>query len=198
MKKILILFLLPLQSFAQSTFNLDTVNQIFLGIINEYRLENNLYPYNLDRGLAPFTLQQCQNMKKNGVTHGEEGTPYSFRNRWRTFIKNYPEYSTISYRGENIAMSFIPLEGTGDFTFSSPYSIKNDVKIEYHEFDDLMVFINDGNCTDSCIAYHVFYQWKNSPGHNRAMLNPDFTTIFLGLDRYGTYILSALCFIENS
>lgn len=198
MRKIIILFLLPIQTFAQSTFNLDTINQIFLGIINEYRVENNLNPYTLDEGLAPFPLQQCQYMKKNGVNHGEEGTKYSFRNRWRYFINNYPSYREIQYRGENVASSYIPLNGTGDWVSSVPYTEKDGVKIEYHEFDDLLVSINDGTCTDTCIAYHVFYQWKNSPGHNMAMLNPEFTTIYLGIERHGLYILSALCFIKNS
>lgn len=197
MRLFLLLLFLPLQSFAQSTFSLDTINHIFLGLVNEYRLENNLNPYELDRGLSPFVLQHCENMKKIGVTHGESGTIYSFRSRWSRFILLHPEYREVTYRGENLAGSYIPLNGTGDISFSTPYTVVDGKQIAHHEFDEILPKVNDGNCKDSCIAQHIFYQWKSSPGHNRALLDPEFNKIYLGIVRNRDMLLSGLVFIQN-
>jgi uncharacterized protein YkwD len=180
MRFILILLLTPLTLLSQSTFDLKVLNQEFLEDINQYRISNGVHPLQIDTGLSPFVIEHCEFMANEvGVTHGEL-TNYSFQNRWYRFISRHRQYIPIQYRGEILLSVFVPENGTGD---SGGEGIVNQ--------------INKGECGDDCISQHMIENWKSSSSHNEALLDKEFTHLYLGAYRKGHVIYGGVIFVKN-
>lgn len=181
MRYFIIFFLLPFSVFAQSTFDIKTLNGAFLHDLNYYRSECGIGPLVLDTGLMPFMKEHCEFMANEvGVTHGEY-TNYSFKNRWDTFTKTHREYRNIKYRGEILLSVFVPVNGTGDI----------------QDEDGITKLILDGECSDSCLSLHMLDQWSHSPQHNYALLNGTFTHMYLYAYRKGHQIFAGVIFIDK-
>ena len=130
---ILLLALLTatLQTFAQ-TPTLDSEEQAFLKLINDYRAQNGAGPLNASIALTNASKWMSGDMAaKNYFSHTDSQGRDPFV-RMAAF-----NYGYNSYRGENIAAGYSDAAST-------------------------------------------FNQWKNSPGHNENMLNPNYKVIGIG------------------
>ncbi len=119
-------------SHAQSGATLDSEEQAFLVLINNYRQQNGLVALQASTSLNTASDWMSNDMaQKNYFSHTDSLGRDPFT-RMRSFGYNYN-----TYMGENIAAGYSDAAST-------------------------------------------FNQWKNSPGHNQNMLNPNYRVIGIG------------------
>lgn len=118
-----------IQTYAQT---LDTEEQTFLKLINDYRAQNGAGPLKASIALTSAAKWMSNDMAaKNYFSHADSRG----RNAFARMAAS--GYSYHSFRGENIAAGYSDAAST-------------------------------------------FNQWKNSPGHNQNMLNPNYRVIGIG------------------
>ena len=136
-------------AFTTADYCMDTEEQEFLRIINDYRVQNGLVPYvasqtlgaaarfhSIDMGTANYVAHMLSG--PNGIFESAGSTtPLGDDITWSQNILNFG-YTVNAYKGENVA---------------------------------------GGYWSD---AAGVFLAWKNSPGHNGAMLTTTYKAIGIG------------------
>ncbi len=175
----LILFSIPTLVFSQSLVNQDSLLFHFTHIINDYRVKNGLKELEVDPKMKVLTDYWSKRMGEMGkVGHGEGKE--SFQSR-------------IS-REKSIPPSFIMLENCTEL-MTPDKPIKTSVKT-YPELKPYIDGSYQGILNQYDYAMYGFLMWKNSPPHNKGMLDPD--TKYFYLSSYRKNGRTYLCYISRN
>lgn len=176
---ILWLILFPSIVFSQTDVNQDSILFHFTKIINEYRIKNGLNELVVDPDIKVLTDYWSKKMGEAGVvSHGIGGD--NFQNRIN--------------RSNHLTSRELVLENCTEL-MTPDKLIKTDVKT----YPELKPYI-DGSylkiLTQYEYAVYGFLMWKNSPPHNKGMLEP--TTKYFYLSSYKKNGRTYLCYISRS
>lgn len=175
----LILFFIPTFGFSQSLVNQDSLLFHFTHIINDYRVRNGLKELEVDPNMKVLTDYWSKRMGEMGkVGHGEGKE--SFQSR-------------ISSE-KSIPPSFIMLENCTEL-MTPDKPIKTSVKT-YPELKPYIDGSYQGILNQYDYAMYGFLMWKNSPPHNKGMLDPD--TNYFYLSSYRKNGRTYLCYISRN
>jgi uncharacterized protein YkwD len=173
-----LLFLIPSFVFSQTLVNQDSLLFHFTKIINDYRVNNGLEKLEVDTRIKVLTDEWSKRMGETGkVGHGEGKE--SFQSR-------------IS-REKSIPPSFIMLENCTEL-MTPDKPIKTSVKT-YPELKPYIDGSYQGILNQYDYAVYGFLMWKNSPPHNKSMLDPD--TKYFYLSSYRKNGRTYLCYISR-
>lgn len=178
-KLVLLLVLVPTLGFGQTKVNQDSLIYYFTKIINDYRANNGLNSVTVDSKIRVLTDYWSKRMGEMGLVGHGTGNE-SFQSR-------------IS-REKSIPPSFIMLENCTEL-------MTPDVPryVTVQSYPDLVWYIQKSyacELTQYQYAYYGFLMWKNSPPHNRSMLDPD--TKYFYLSSYRKNGSTYLCYIARS
>ena len=176
---ILWLILFPYIGFSQTDVNQDSLLFHFTKIINEYRIKNGLNELVVDPKIKESTDYWSKRMGESGVVgHGTGDN--SFQNRIN--------------RSKYLSSRELVLENCTEL-MTPDKPMKTDVKT-YRELKpyidgSYLKVLNQYEC-----AMYGFLMWKNSPPHNKGMLDP--TTKYFYLSSYKKNGRTYLCYIAIS
>ena len=159
MKKLifLVFLVIPFMGWSQT----DSVMYFFGKVLNEYRAQNGLNRLVVEHSLKNISESHAEYMLKNRIiTHN---------GLHEKKIELFPN----QYVTENVAYTAIIL----------PYSRMktNDSVILKLISDSKLVYLE--NSLSFNLAITLFYQWKNSPGHNKVLLESKSTKFYLAYKR---------------
>lgn len=180
MKKLLLfLLLLPPLCFSQTDVNQDSLLFHFTTIINEYREKYGLNKLVVDPKIKEATDYWSKKMGESGVVgHGTGDN--SFQNRIN--------------RSQHLTSRELVLENCTEL-MTPDKPMKTDVKT----YPEVKPYIDDSYLkilTQYQYAMYGFLMWKNSPPHNKGMLEP--TTKYFYLSSYKKNGRTYLCYIACS
>lgn len=198
-KLILILLLIQSQIVSSQTMfvNQDSVNIYFQEIINQYRIKNNLGTLTVERIYRPFTDSWSSYMMSHNYCGHGVGVD-SFGSRVSGFE---PTKQIICV--ENVV-------GPWDFEKTLPSDLQDPnynkfykkvvngvtykhqlTKKEISELLRVEEEIGEGLDINKNVALFIFYNWKNSPSHNDAMLESKTNKFYVSVHFDGTRITAS-------
>ena len=198
-KLILILLLIQRQIVSSQTMfvNQDSVNIYFQEIINQYRIKNNLGTLTVELIYRPFTDSWSSYMMSHNYCGHGVGVD-SFGSRVSGFE---PTKQIICV--ENVV-------GPWDFEKTLPSDLQDPnynkfykkvvngvtykhqlTKKEISELLRVEEEIGEGLDINKNVALFIFYNWKNSPSHNDAMLESKTNKFYVSVHFDGTRITAS-------
>lgn len=165
MKLLILLFLTPFTLLSQNRVNGDSLVIYFDVLINKYRIDNGLNPIKVNYDLKNFTDEWSSHLSEvNRVYHGDGDL--SFTNR----VNNYPFIPSFTKCMENCTQAFLP---------SSPTPEDEEIISDQTQLLPYIEKIMKWNYTQKDFATYIMVAWKNSPSHNRSLLDPDINYYFV-------------------
>jgi len=159
------ILLLPITLIGQVPVDDDSLIYHFDIIINQYRIDNDLSPIEINSNLKDFTEEWSHYLSViNQVTHGSEDI---------SFTKRVDNYDIIPPKS-------VCVENCGDaFTPSTPMGEEENVVCSRETLIPYLNKMMKWKCTQKEYAEYIFLLWKSSPPHDRAMLDPRIHTYFI-------------------
>lgn len=184
MKRLIIVFLLlPTIGFSQTIVNNKLLLSNFKKILNDYRWMYGLNPVEIDKNLKEFTDAWAKEMSEMGeVSHGENENSTSNR------VNNYDYIKPGAHFVENCTDLITPQKNV-----IKKCKITHPNGTPWVEYEKITPYIEgsySGKITQYQLAMYIFLLWKNSPSHDKAMLDKNVTHFYISSHRRGdlTYV----------
>jgi len=175
------LFLLAptVRAYCQSPINADSLLLHFKSIVNEYRIANGITPLQVDAKMKSHTAEWAKRMGEKGlVGHGAGLEAFSNRINRNEYLNSFEVVL------ENCTELITPIKPLITDVLAppnvKPYIVKSCAqKLKQREY-----------------AMYCFLMWKNSPAHNKALLNSQTTHFYLSSSTKNGR--SYLCYVGRS
>jgi uncharacterized protein YkwD len=198
-KLILILLLIQSQIVSSQTMfvNQDSVNMYFREIINQYRIKNNLGTMSVEYVYRPFTDNWSNYMSiHNYCGHGVGNDSFGSRvNRFGPAIGLYCTENCVGpWDFEKTLPSDLDDPNYNKFYKKTVGGVTYKYQLTKNEISRFLTIeeeIGQGLDINKNIALFIFYNWKNSPSHNDAMLDSTTNKFYVSVHFDGTKITAS-------